>query len=204
VTWWKWGIAGALLVMGIWGSGFRVGVLTQRKDDAEARLRLGAALDSVKQDHAATVAVLQAEVVSRGVERARAEADAKASQRQADAARRDAAVSRQALHESATALDSLAAYPPLVAALDSQVVALDSTVTHYRVALSSEVARSGLLTQRIAADSLLIDQQRRALATMIPADPKKQSGWACVAGVGVTTGIRAGAGFGLTCGRRLR
>ena len=50
----------ALVVIGL--ACFRLGVLTQRRDDSDARVRLAASLDSARSAHATEVATLNVNV----------------------------------------------------------------------------------------------------------------------------------------------
>jgi hypothetical protein len=201
VTWWKWGLA-ALVVAGLLAaSGFAAGVSKQRADDTKARLAIIAAASERDRVHAATIAALEKDVARETAATEAATARAVIAERRAQSVMRDVSDTRDALTAAQTAADSLAAYPPVVDALTRQLVAVDSARLGYRDALAASVAASGLLRQRIAADSVLIRQQATTLAMMIPV-AKVTSRWACVAGVGVTTGLRTGAGLGITCGRR--
>jgi hypothetical protein len=203
VTWWQWTLAVLLAAAGIAFGGFRFGVLTQRKDDADARLRLAVQVDSSRQAHAAALAALNVEMVSRATALTLAEARAAAADRKAVNADVDRLAALDNLKDAQTAADSLAAYPPVVDALTRQLVAVDSSRLAYRDALTASQERSALLLRRITADSAVIVQLNTALGKVIPPPPPSKSGWGCVAGVGAVTGARTGLGFGVTCGRKL-
>ena len=193
---------GVVLLLAIaWGC-FRLGVITQRKDDSDARLRLAVQVDSARNAHAAEVATLKIDVSRFSTLATLAEARATAAERKVARARADTDSTRAALLAATTTADSLAAYPPLVDALTRQVEAGDSVQVALRDALTASHARAGVLLARIAADSTLIQRQAATLATIVPV-AKVQSGWACVAGLGAVTGARTGLGLGVTCGRRL-
>lgn len=203
MTWWQWGLAVLVAAAGIAFGGFRYGVTTQRKDDADARLRLAVQVDSARTAHAAEVAAIKAELISRGV--ALTQSDNRA--RVAEAARRAATDSvvaaRGALVSAESAADSLRAYPPIVEALTRELEVADSARVAYRDALTADYERAALLLRRIAADSVLIQRQAVIIAQIIPPPPPPKSRWACVAGVGAVTGARTGLGLGVTCGRTL-
>ncbi len=203
MTWWQWALAVLVLAAGLAFGAFRLGVTTQRRDDADARLRLAVALDSVRQAHAADTARLNREVARGTLAATVAEARAKAAESTAQRATDDVLAAQDALRASQTTADSLRAYPAVVDALTLQVVALDSARLGYRDALAASQQRAGLLLARIATDSVLIERQRDALGKVIPPPPPSKSGWGCVAGVGAVTGARTGLGVGVTCGRRL-
>lgn len=203
MTWWQWGLAVLVTAAGIALGGFRLGVTTQRKDDADARLRLAVQVDSARQAHAADLAALNVEMVSRATALTLAEARATAADRKAERSAEDVAATRDALVSAESAADSLRAYPPLVDALTRQVEVVDSARIGYRDALAASQERSGLLLRRIAADSTLIQRQAVIIANIIPPPPPSKSRWACVAGLGAVTGARTGLGIGVTCGRTL-
>ena len=203
MTWWQWALAVLVLTAGLAFGAFRLGVTTQRKDDADARLRLAAALDTVRQAHAADTARLNRDVARGTLAATVAESRATASDRAAQRSADDVLTAQDALRASQTTADSLRAYPAVVDALTRQVVALDSARLGYRDALAASQERAGLLLARIATDSVLIERQRDALGKVIPPPPPSKSGWGCVAGVGAVTGARTGLGVGVTCGRKL-
>lgn len=202
MTWWQWGLAVLVTAAGIAFGGFKYGVTTQRKDDADARLRLAASIDSVQLVHAADVAKLKVDVSRFSTLATLAEARATAAESKAQRSADDVLSAQDALRASQTTGDSLRAYPPIVEALTRQVEAGDSVQVALRDALTASHARAGVLLARIAADSTLIQRQAATLATIVPV-AKVQSGWACVAGLGAVTGARTGLGLGVTCGRRL-
>lgn len=203
MTWWQWALAVLVLAAGLAFGAFRLGVTTQRKDDADARLRLAAQVDSAQQAHAAEVSALKLDVSRFSTLATVAESRATASDRAAQRLADDAQTAQDALRASQTTADSLRAYPAVVDALTRQVVALDSARLGYRDALAASQERAGLLLARIATDSVLIERQRDALGKVIPPPPPSKSGWGCVAGVGAVTGARTGLGVGVTCGRKL-
>ena len=203
MTWWQWGLAVLVAAAGIAFGGFKYGVTTQRKDDADARLRLAVQVDSARTAHAAELAALNVEMVSRSTLLALAEARATAAESKAQRSADDVLTAQDALRASQTTGDSLRAYPPIVEALTRQVEAVDSARVAYRDALTASHERAGLLLRRIAADSTLIQRQAVIIANIIPPPPPSKSGWGCVAGVTVATGLRTGAGLGITCGRKL-
>ena len=194
---------GVVLLLAIaWGC-FRLGVITQRKDDSDARLRLAVQVDSARNAHAAEVATLKIDVSRFSTLVALAESRAKAAESTAQRATEDVLTAQDALRASQTTADSLRAYPAVVDALTRQVTALDSARLGYRDALAASQERAGLLLARIAADSALIQRQAVIIANVVPPPPPGRSGWACVAGLGAVTGARTGLGLGVTCGRTL-
>jgi len=203
VTWWQWTIAVLLAAAGIAFGGFRFGVLTQRKDDADARLRLAVQVDSSQQAHAAALGALKDDVSRFSTLATLAENRAKAAEKFVARTSATSDSMRAELAGAAGAADSLTAYARLANALSYQVIALDSSRTAYRDALTASQERSALLLRRITADSAVIVQLNTALGKVIPPPPPSKSGWGCVAGVGAVTGARTGLGFGITCGRRL-
>ena len=203
MTWWQWGLAVLVAAAGIAFGGFRFGVTTQRKDDADARLRLAVQVDSARQAHAADTARLNRDVARESTRATFAEARARAADATAQRATDDAQTAQDALSATQTAADSLRAYPPLVDALTRQVEAGDSARIALRDALDASHERAGLLLRRIAADSALIQRQAVIIANVVPPPPPGRSGWACVAGLGAVTGARTGLGLGVTCGRTL-
>ena len=203
MTWWQWTLAVLVLTAGLAFGAFRWGVTTQRRDDADARLRLAASLDSTRTAHASQVSALKVDVSRFSTLVALAESRAKAAESTAQRATEDVLTAQDALRASQTTADSLRAYPAVVDALTRQVTALDSARLGYRDALAASQERAGLLLARIATDSVLIERQRDALGKVTPTPPPSKSGWGCVAGVGAVTGVRTGLGVGVTCGRRL-
>jgi len=203
VTWWQWTLAVLMAAAGIALAGFRFGVITQRKDDTDARLRLAVQVDSAQQAHAAALAALNVEMVSRATALTIAENRAKAAEKFVARTSATTDSMRAELVSAAGAADSLTAYARLANALSYQMIALDSSRLAYRDALTASQERSALLLRRIAADSAVIVQLNTALGKVIPPPPPTKSGWGCVAGVGAVTGARTGLGVGITCGRRL-
>ena len=203
MTWWQWGLAVLVAAAGIAFGGFKYGVTTQRKDDADARLRLAVQVDSARTAHAAEVAAIAAELVSRGVELTHADYRARVAEAARQSVTNEALAARDALKASQTTADSLSAYPPLVDALTRELEVADSARVAYRDEVAASHERAGLLLRRIAADSTLIQRQAVIIANIIPPPPPSKSGWGCVAGVTVATGLRTGAGLGVTCGRKL-
>ena len=203
MTWWQWGLAVLVTAAGIAFGGFKYGVTTQRKDDADARLRLAVQVDSARTAHAAEVATIAAELVSRGVELTHADYRARVAEAARQSVTNEALAARDALKASQTTADSLSAYPPLVDALTRELEVADSARVAYRDEVAASHERAGLLLRRIAADSTLIQRQAVIIAQIIPPPPPSKSGWGCVAGVTVATGLRTGAGLGVTCGRKL-
>lgn len=203
MTWWQWGLAVLVTAAGIAFGGFKYGVTTQRKDDADARLRLAASIDSVQLVHAADVAKLKVDVSRFSTLATLAEARATAAESKAQRSADDVLSAQDALRASQTTGDSLRAYPPIVEALTRQVEAVDSARIAYRDALTASHERAGLLLRRIAADSTLLQRQAVIIANVIPPPPPSKSGWACVAGLGAVTGARTGLGIGAMCGRKL-
>lgn len=202
MTWWRWGLAALVAAAGIAFGGFKYGVTTQRKDDADARLRLAVSLDSARSAHAAAVATLKIDVSRFSTLATLAEARATAAESKAQRSADDVLSAQDALRASQTTGDSLRAYPPIVEALTRRVEAVDSARIGYRDALAASQQRAGVLLARIAADSTLIERQAATLAKIIPV-AKVHSRWACVAGATIAMGLRAGAGLGFTCGRTL-
>lgn len=203
MTWWQWGLAVLVAAAGIAFGGFHLGVTTQRKDDADARLRLAVQVDSARTAHAAEVATIAAELVSRGVELTHADYRARVAEAARQSVTNEALAARDALKASQTTADSLSAYPPLVDALTRELEVADSARVAYRDEVAASHERAGLLLRRIAADSTLLQRQAVIIANVIPPPPPSKSGWGCVAGVTVATGLRTGAGLGVTCGRKL-
>ena len=203
MTWWQWGLAVLVAAAGIAFGGFKYGVTTQRKDDSDARLRLAVQVDSARTAHAAEVATIAAELVSRGVELTHADYRARVAEAARQSVTNEALAARDALKASQTTADSLSAYPPLVDALTRELEVADSARVAYRDEVAASHERAGLLLRRIAADSTLLQRQAVIIANVIPPPPPSKSGWGCVAGVTVATGLRTGAGLGVTCGRKL-
>lgn len=203
MTWWQWGLAVLVAAAGIAFGGFRYGVTTQRKDDADARLRLAAQVDSARTAHAAEVAAIKAELVSRGVALTQSDNRARVAEAARQAATDSVVAARGALVSAESAADSLRAYPPIVEALTRELEVADSARVAYRDALTADYERAALLLRRIAADSALIQRQAVIIANVVPPPPPGRSGWACVAGLGAVTGARTGLGLGVTCGRTL-
>ena len=203
MTWWQWGLAVLVAAAGIAFGGFKYGVTTQRKDDSDARLRLAVSWDSAQSAHAAEVGAITAELVSRGVALTHANYRARVAEMARQSVTNEALAARDALKASQTTADSLSAYPPLVDALTRELEVADSARVAYRDEVAASHERAGLLLRRIAADSTLIQRQALIIANVIPPPPPSKSGWGCVAGVTVATGLRTGAGLGVTCGRKL-
>jgi hypothetical protein len=122
---------------------------------------------------------------------------------------------RQARQAARAALDSArATSDSLTAAVD----ALSATEAREDVALGvvaqrdgtiAELRAAGLRDSQLANDALGMmtkDRDRwRSLAESTTSPPMtKPSGWACVGGAGVVSGLGTGAGVGIMCGRRLR
>lgn len=200
---WRWALAIAVVVAVIGGVGFRFGVMTQRRDDLAARLRLAVEIDTATVRHAREVADLNASVSRFSTLAAIAVRRAEEAEAGRQSVREAVRSAQEALTASQTTVDSLTAYPPLVEALTRQVEVVDSARVAYRDALAASQERSGLLLRRIAADSTLIQRQAVIIANIIPPPPPSKSRWACVAGATIAMGVRAGAGLGIACGRTL-
>lgn len=208
---------GVVLLLAIaWGC-FRLGVITQRKDDSDARLRLAESLQIARLAHAADTTRLAAEVSRATMAATKARMESIAAETKVVMAQYKVAAARDSMSAAVTALnaahspeDSLLAYPVMVKALNGvvlmltlQVAAEEDVVAKYRREASEEQSRSAVLLKRIATDSILRDQQDRVLGKVLPPPPPSKSRWACVAGATVAMGLRAGAGIGFTCGRTL-
>lgn len=194
----------AVVVLAVIGlAGFRLGVITQRRDDSDARLRLSASLDSARSVHAAAVATLKADVSRFSTLVTLAENRAVDAEAAAQHVADEVLVAQDSLKASQTREDSLRAYPPLVDALTRERDSLKASSEGYKAALAASKEKSALLLSRIAVDGVLSAAKDVMLGSVVPPASPPKSRWACVAGATVAMGIRAGAGLGITCGRRL-
>ena len=203
MTWWQWGLAVLVAAAGIALGGFHLGVTTQRKDDADARVRLAVQVDSARTAHAADTARLADDVARATLRATLAENRAVEAEAAAQHVADEVLVAQDALRASQTTADSLSAYPPLVDALTRERDSLKASREGYKAALAASKEKSALLLSRIAVDGVLSAAKDVMLGSVTPPPPPSKSGWGCVAGVTVATGLRTGAGLGVTCGRKL-
>lgn len=172
MTWWKWGLVGVALALGLFWGGFVFGVTTQRRDDTEQRLRLGQQLDSIRIAHAVTVARLEAKDVSRETAVRSAKAEAEQADRRAASANRRAAAAEELVASATTKDDSIAAYQEQVATLKMERDEERAAKTSYRIAMEAGMERAAGLLERIAVDSAALHDSRVRIAKLItPAAP---------------------------------